>query len=84
MVNQPNSSPSATRSRRYRERQHKGTQVIALEVSACDVASLIKYGLTEKGHVANRTEIAEGIQILLYALNHGAIEIDFSKLEGAS
>ena len=84
MVEQLNASPSAARARRYRERQQDGAFVVPLDVTARDIAGLVAYGLIEKGHAAERTEIAIGIQILLHALSQDAIEVDFNKLDSAA
>ncbi len=83
MVEQPTTSPSATRAQRYRERQRAGALVVPLDVSASDVAGLVAYGLVEDLHVDDRAGIAKGIQALLFALSHGAIEIVAVRFEVA-
>ncbi len=84
MVERLNPSPSAARAQRYRERRRAGALVVPLDVAASDIAGLVAYGLIEKGHAADRTEIAIGIQILLHALSQDAIEVDFNKLDSAA
>ncbi len=59
----------------------EGVRIIPLEVLDCDVDALVEYGLVDERHIGDRAEIAQGIQLLLFALSQNVIEIDADRLE---
>ncbi len=75
------SSPSAIRTRRYRERRDRGDIVISLEVENYKLRGLIDHGFLAEGDVTNRAKIAEAVDVFLFALADGAVEIDFAKYD---
>ena len=77
------STPSAIRSRRYRQRKREGTQIISVEVSEAHLDALIEDSLHKEADRRDRDKIAATISFLLDAYEVGAVEIDFDKLDEA-
>ena len=74
-------SSSTFRTRRYRERRERGSVVISLEVENYKLRGLIDHGFLAEGDVRSRAKVAEAVDVLLFALADGAVEIDFAKYE---
>ena len=74
-------SSSAIRTRRYRERRDRGSVVVTLEVDSEKLGALVDHGFLAEGDVTNRAKVAEAVDVLLFALAGGAVEIDFAKYE---
>ncbi len=73
--------PSAVRTRRYRERRDRGDIVISLEVENYKLRGLIDHGFLAEGDVRSRAKVAEAVDVLLFALADGAVEIDYAKYD---
>ncbi len=74
-------SSSAARTRRYRDRRARGDIVISIEVENYKLRGLIDHGFLAEGDVTNRAKVAEAVDVLLFALADGAVEIDYAKFE---
>ncbi len=74
-------SPSAVRTRRYRERRDRGSVVISLEVDSEKLGALVDQGFLAEAAVTNRAKVSEAVDVLLFALADGAVEIDWEKYE---
>ncbi len=74
-------SSSAARTRRYRERRDRGDIVIYLEVDSEKLGALVDQGFLAEAAVTNRAKVHEAVDVLLFALADGAVEIDFAKYE---
>ena len=74
-------SSAAIRTRRYRERRDRGSVVISLEVDSEKLGALVDQGFLAEGDVTNRAKVAEAVDVLLFALADGAVEIDYAKFE---
>ncbi len=74
-------SSSAIRTRRYRERRDRGSVVISLEVDSEKLGALVYLGLLNEAAVTNRAKVAGAVDVLLFALADGAVEIDWAKYE---
>ncbi len=74
-------SPSAFRTRRYRERRDRGDIVISLEVENYKLRGLIDHGFLAEGDITNRAKVSKAVDVLLFALADGAVEIDFAKYD---
>ncbi len=81
MPPQTTHSPSAVRTRRYRERRDRGSVVISLEVDSEKLGALVDQGFLAEGDVTNRAKVSEAVDVLLFALADGAVEIDWEKYE---
>ncbi len=68
-------SPSAVRTRRYRERRDRGAVVISLEVDSNQLEALVYLGLLNEADVTNRTKVHEAVDFLLFDLAEGGAEI---------
>ena len=68
-------TPSSTeRTRRYRQRQRKGIKLIPIEVEDSGVEALVEYALLDQSGVADRSQIAEAVEFLLFVLSEGGFE----------
>ncbi len=74
-------SSAAIRTRRYRERRDRGSVVISLEVDSDQLEALVYLGLLNEADVTNRAKVSEAVDVLLFALADGAVEIDWEKYE---
>ncbi len=74
-------SSSAIRTRRYRERRDRGSVVISLEVDSEKLGGLIDHGFLAEGDITNRAKVADAVDVLLFTLADGAVEIDWGKYE---
>ncbi len=74
-------SPSAIRTRRYRDRRDRGDIVISLEVENYKLRGLIDHGFLAEADVKSRAKVADAVDVLLFALADGAVEIDYAKYE---
>ncbi len=74
-------SPSAFRTRRYRERRERGSVVISLEVDSEKLGALVDQGFLAEADVKSRAKVSEAVDVLLFALADGAVEIDWEKYE---
>ncbi len=74
-------SSSAGRTRRYRERRDRGSVVVSLEVEDYKLDALVEHGFLAEGDAKNRAKVAEAVDVLLFALADGAVEIDYEKYE---
>ena len=81
MPSDPALSPSATRMRRYRERQDRGDVLISLEVDSDNLKALIEHGLLAETDVNNRAKVSKAVDLLLFALAEGMLEIDFENFD---
>ena len=73
-------SSSASRARRYRRRRRAGVAVVPVEVNDEALIALDDYGFletVEAADMSDRGQIAEAIQLLLFALGERAIEVDY-------
>ncbi len=69
-------SPAA-RSRRYRQRRRDGWRVIKLPVHQEYVDALVDHSFLAEGDADDRQKIAAAVDLLLFVLAAGAIEIDY-------
>ncbi len=74
-------SSAAIRTRRYRERRERGDIVISLEVENYKLRGLIDHGFLAEADVKSRAKVADAVDVLLFALADGAVEIDFAKYD---
>ncbi len=74
-------SRSAIRMRRYRERRDCGAVVISLEVDSGKLDALVDHGFLAEADVKSRAKIHEAVDLFLFALSDGAIEIDWEKYD---
>ena len=74
-------SPSAIRMRRYRERRDRRAVVISLEVDSDTLDALVDHGFLAEADVESRVKVCDAVDILLFALFDGAIEIDREKYD---
>ena len=74
-------SPSAIRTRRYRERRERGSVVISLEVDSEKLGALVDQDFLAEAAVTNRAKVADAVDVFLFALADGAVEIDYAKYE---
>ncbi len=72
-------SSSADRARLYRERKSEGVIVVPVEVGPDIAKALTSNFLLDPQDSANRREIGEVIELLLYVLRENAIEIDWDR-----
>ncbi len=70
-------SPTATRSRRYRERKRAGITVAPVQVAPEVAEALVATGLLTEADMGDRANLGESIEILLSALADDAVEIDW-------
>ncbi len=69
-------SPTAARSRRYRQRQREGWRVVKLPVHDEWADALVSHGFLDESDFDDREKVAEAVDLLLFCLADGAIEID--------
>ncbi len=74
-------SSSAVRTRRYRDRRDRGSVVISLEVDSEKLGALVDQGFLAEAAVKSRAKVSEAVDVLLFALADGAVEIDWEKYE---
>ena len=74
-------SSSAIRTRRHRDRRDRGSVVISLEVDSEKLGALVDQGFLAGAAVTNRAKVSEAVDVLLFALADGAVEIDFAKYD---
>ncbi len=74
-------SSSAIRTRRYRDRRDRGSVVISLEVDSEKLGALVDQGFLAEADVKSRAKVAEAVDVLLFALADGGVEIDWGKYE---
>ena len=63
-------------SRRYRQRQREGWRVVKLPVHDEYVEALVSHGFLDESDFDDRQKITEAIDLFLFVLGEGAIEID--------
>ncbi len=81
MLPQNTPSPSTIRMRRYRERRDRGAVVISLEVDSNMLDAWVGHGFLAEADVKSRAKVCEAVDMLLFALSDGAIEIDWGKYD---
>ena len=74
-------SPAAVRMRRHRERQDRGDVLISLEVDSDVLDALVEQGFLNEAAVKSRAKVCEAVDLLLFAVADGAVEIDWAKYE---
>ncbi len=72
-------SPSAVRTRRYRDRRDRGAVVISLEVDSEKLDALVEQGFLNDAAVKSRAKICEAVDTLLFGLAEGIVEINWAK-----
>ncbi len=72
---------AAERMRRYRERRHRGAVVISLEIDSDKLDALVDHGVLAEADAKSRAKVHEAVDLLLFALSDGAIEIDWEKYD---
>ncbi len=72
-------SPTAARSKRYRQRKREGIIIAPVQVAPEVVDALVTTGLLTEADTGNRAELGEAVEILLYALADDAVEIDWDR-----
>ena len=81
MPPQTTHSPAAIRARRYRARRDRGSVVISLEVDSEKLGALVDQGFLAEVDVTNRAKVSKAVDVLLFALAEGGVEIDWEKYE---
>ena len=66
----------AARSRRYRARRRDGWRVVTLAVHDSWVEALVTHRLLDETDVDDREKVAAAIDLFLFVLSEGAVEID--------
>ncbi len=74
-------SPAAVRTRRYRERREHGDIVISLEVYRDRLEALVEHGLLAERDLKDRAKVSDAVDLLLFALAEGILEIDFENFD---
>ncbi len=72
---------AAERMRRYRERHHRGAVVISLEIDSDKLDALVDHGVLAGADVKSRGKVCDAVDLFLFALSDGAIEIDWEKYD---
>ena len=72
-------SPTATRSRRYRERRRMGITIAPVQVAPEVAGALVATGLLTEADMGDRAKMGESIETLLFALVDDSIEIDWDR-----
>ena len=72
----PTVTSPAARSRRYRERQRAGWFVLQVNVHQEYVDALVDHSFLAEGDADHREKVAEAVDLFLFYLSEGAIEID--------
>ncbi len=72
-------SPTAARSKRYRQRRREGVVIAPVQVAPEVVEALVTTGLITEAGTGNRAELGEAVEIFLFALANDAVEIDWGK-----
>ncbi len=72
-------SPTATRSRRYRECRRAGIITAPVRVAPEVTEALVAAGLLTEADMGDRAKIGESIETLLFALVDDAVEIDWGR-----
>ncbi len=75
MSKEPIQSSSASRGRRYRQRQRDGEVVVRVPVSRDAIAGLVRYGLIDTDNVT-RGGISFALEIFLDAVSKDAIDFN--------
>ena len=68
---------SVERSRRYRKRQREGYTVVQVPVHDEMVRALVSHNFLAKDDAESREKVAEAVDLLLFCLAEGAVEIDY-------
>ena len=76
MPPQSTPSPSAIRMCRYRERCDRRAVVISLEVDSDGLDTLVEQGFLNEADIKSRVKVRKAVDLLLFALSYGAVEID--------
>ena len=77
-----NPSPTATRARRYRQRKGAGRIIVQAELSPKALEALFDLGcIADKADMADREKVGEAVDLLLFAMAEGAVEIDYDQLD---
>ena len=76
MTEQITATSSADRSRRYRQRQREGWRVVKLPVHDEYVDALVDHHFLAEGDADDREKVGEAIDLLLFCLAEGAVEIN--------
>ncbi len=79
MTDATSASNAADRTKLYRRRRAEGRHVARVEVGPEDIAALVDNCLLVPEDVADRDAISEALGTMLYALEQGAIAVDFDK-----
>ena len=69
-------SPAAARSRRYRARRRDGWRVVTLAVHDSWIDALVTHRLLNEADAADREKVAAAVDLFLFVLAEGAVEID--------
>ena len=72
----PTATSPAARSRRYRQRQRDGWRVIEVPVHDAFVRALVNHRLLDETDADDREKVAEAVDLFLFCLADGAVEID--------
>ncbi len=76
MASQTIVSSSAVRQRRYRQRQADGWRIMRVPVHDEYVRALVSHSFLDEADADDRLKVAEAIDLFLYCLSEGAVEID--------
>ena len=79
MTEQIAATSSADRSRRYRQRRRDGWRVVKLPVHDEYVDALVNHAFLAEGDADDREKVAEAIDLFLFVLAEGAVEIDYDR-----
>ena len=67
----------AERSRAYRARRRQEVVLATVEVHPDAAVALAKFGIIDEGEIADRAKLKEAIELLLFCLGDGTIELVF-------
>ena len=69
-------SPTA-RAQRHRDRRRRGAVVVPLEIEREAAVALANFGIINEGEIADRAKLKEAIELLLFCLGEGTVELAF-------
>lgn len=67
-------SPTAIRSRRYRQRHRHGLMIVPVEVDQDVIDALVEYAFLDETDRCKRAKVADAIDLFLFTLSQGALE----------
>ncbi len=76
MAAQTVTSPAAENARRYRQRQREGWRIVHVPVHDEYVRALVSHRLLDETDVDDREKVAAAVDLFLFVLADGAIEIN--------